>query len=261
MAETDDAQSESCPDAPEPVDAETQDPGISLDQLSEAFAELLGTGDATSQDESDADETAGVDEAGDSADALLPEELTPALDLADRTCPVSPRSILEAALFVGRADNEPHRAVDMAAVMRGVDSREIDALVRELNDQYEAAGQAYYIASVGPGYQMKLRGQFDSLTNRFYGRIREARLSQAAIDVLAIVAYNQPIVRVEVDRLRDRSSSAILSQLVRRRLLRIERSDDKPPAVRYFTTDRFLELFGLENLESLPRSQDIDSVP
>ena len=143
----------------------------------------------------------------------------------------------------------------------GVDSREIDALVRELNDQYEAAGQAYYIASVGPGYQMKLRGQFDSLTNRFYGRIREARLSQAAIDVLAIVAYNQPIVRVEVDRLRDRSSSAILSQLVRRRLLRIERSDDKPPAVRYFTTDRFLELFGLENLESLPRSQDIDSVP
>jgi segregation and condensation protein B len=92
----------------------------------------------------------------------------------------------------------------------------------------------------------------------FYGRVKEAKLSQAAIDVLAVVAYNQPLTRPEIDRLRNAASASLLSQLVRRGLLRVERPDQKPREPIYYTTERFLELFHLQSLDELPRSQDPD---
>jgi segregation and condensation protein B len=76
--------------------------------------------------------------------------------------------------------------------------------------------------------------------------------------VLSIVAYQGPQTSEEVNRLRGTSSSAILSQLVRRQLLRIERDAAAPRTPRYHTTERFLELFGLESLDDLPRSQEIE---
>ena len=80
------------------------------------------------------------------------------------------------------------------------------------------------------------------MRNRFYGRIREARLSQAAIDVLALVAYQQPITGEKLGRLRGKPSSHMLAHLVRRGLLRIERPDPKRRISHYRTTDRFLKL-------------------
>ena len=105
---------------------------------------------------------------------------------------------------------------------------------------------------------MTLRTAFYPVRNRFYGKVREARLSQAAVDVLAIVAYQQPLSSEQVSRLRGRPCSHVLSQLVRRGLLRIERRGEKLRTPYYFTTDRFLELFGLESLEDLPQSEELD---
>ena len=96
------------------------------------------------------------------------------------------------------------------------------------------------------------------MRERLAGRMREARLSQAAIEVLALVAYNSSITGDEISRIRGRASGAILSQLVRRQLLHVERSEEKPRRMHYSTTGRFLELFGLESLADLPRSQEID---
>jgi segregation and condensation protein B len=79
-----------------------------------------------------------------------------------------------------------------------------------------------------------------------------------AIDVLAVVAYRQPITAEEVNQHRGRPCNQLLSQLVRRRLLRIQRDPDSPRVARYFTTDRFLGVFGLESLSDLPRSDDVD---
>jgi len=73
---------------------------------------------------------------------------------------------------------------------------------------------------------------------------------------LALVAYHEPLTRDEVGRLRNTPSGAVLSQLVRRQLLRQERSEAAPRVVRYRTTQRFLDLFGLESLADLPQSQD-----
>jgi segregation and condensation protein B len=170
---------------------------------------------------------------------------------------VTPKTILEAMLFVGHPTNEPLTSERIAGLMRGVTAGEIDDLVRELQDDYEAAGCPYTIAAVDCGYRMTLRPEFAVLRDAFYGRIREARLSQPAIDVLAIVAYQQPASQAEIDRLRGRPSATILSQLVRRDLLSVERLGGKAKPA-YRTTERFLDLFDLDDVSDLPRSQDLE---
>jgi segregation and condensation protein B len=163
-------------------------------------------------------------------------------------------------LFVGSPDNEPLTSQQVASLMRGVRPQEVAELVEQLNARYQGEGCPYHVCSVGSGYRLLLRDEYASLRDKFYGRVREARLSQPALDVLAVVAYRQPLTRQEVDELRGHPSGAILSQLVRRQLLRIERPEDNPRQVRYFTTDRFLDLFGLEGLAELPQTHDLDKL-
>ena len=144
--------------------------------------------------------------------------------------------------------------------MRGVRVEEVDALVEELNCAYREEGCPYEIEAAGLGYRMRLLPEFNGVRENFYGRVREARLSQAAIDVLAIVAYHQPVTRADVDALRRENSARMLNQLVRRGLLRVERPESTPKSVRYHTTDRFLEFLGLESLQELPQSLDFDRI-
>jgi len=228
-------------------EAVTDDQGISLDQLSQAYAQLLGKGDDPYEPPAEPREVEVVE-------VIEQAEATP----QDDACELCPRSIVEAILFVGHPQNEPMTAQQIAALMRGVPDREIDELISELNQSYLAHGHPYHVASVDTGYRLELREEFWSMRNVFYGRVREARLSQAAVDVLAIVAYQQGLTRSEIDDRRGRPCGAILTQLVRRRLLRIERPTKKPRTARYYTTDRFLELFGLSGLHELPQSQDVD---
>ncbi|NQU25829.1 MAG: SMC-Scp complex subunit ScpB [Candidatus Nealsonbacteria bacterium] len=120
-----------------------------------------------------------------------------------------------------------------------------------------ANGCPYRAVREGGGYRLALHKAFHGLRNRFYGRVREARLSQAAVDVLALVAYHQPVDSEQISRMRGKPGSHVLSQLVRRGLLRIERPDPTRRTATYWTTDRFLELFSLETLEDLPQSEDL----
>ncbi len=226
----------------------SDEPGISLEELSEAYAQLMGKG---------ADPYEPVeDEAEEPAEEIPPVEMEDPVE--DDACELCPRSIVESILFVGHPHNEPITGQQIAALMRGVPEREIDELIRELNDGYDAHGHPYHIVSEGAGYRMVLRAELASLRDAFYGRVREARLSQAAIDVLAIVAYQQGLTREEIDRLSGKPSGGLLSQLVRRQLLKLERPEKKPRRPRYYTTDRFLALFGLAELEELPRSQEVE---
>jgi segregation and condensation protein B len=129
--------------------------------------------------------------------------------------------------------------------------------VSELNALYDGRRTPYHIAAEGAGYRMRLREEFGRVRDKFYGRARRAKLSQAAIEILSLVAYNQPLAAEDVNRLRGTSSGSILSQLVRRQLLKLERTPEHTRG-EYTTTDRFLKLFSLESLADLPRSQDLD---
>ncbi len=249
---------------------QTPEEGVSLRELSEAFAQAMGVR-AGPEAEVEPEETESQPADTQPADTQpadkapldrppQPEE-HPAEDQPpdeDGPCPVSPKTILEAMLFLDNRENRPLESRRAAELMRDVEPGEIPVLVDQLNRQYAAGGCPYHIVSEGSGYRMTLRKSFGPLRNRFYGRIREARLSQAAVDVLAIVAYQQPLTAEKVSRLRGRPSGHLLTQLVRRRLLRIERPEGKPRRAHYYTTDRFLELFGLESLDDLPQSEELE---
>jgi segregation and condensation protein B len=235
-------------DNPQSVDA-----GLSLDALNAAFAAMLSSGD-------DPYSATAPSAASANADARVAP--TPAELQADQThgdaCEVTPRSILEAVLFVGNSDNQPIEAERVARLMRGVRPAEIEELVRELNEQYTARGCPYEVRSEGAGFRLVLREEFGRVRDKFYGQVRQARLSAAAVEVLSIIAYGGPQTADDVARQRGTPSGAIVAQLVRRQLLSIERPESSPRRARYRTTRRFLDLFGLASLDDLPRSQDLD---
>jgi len=244
-----------------PADARSKHPadqGLPLDSLGNQFAQVLRKG-SDPYAVPDTTRSAGTADKN-SWEALLAEESRRSSEMgsgtgaADEACEITPKSILEAMLFVGNPQNEPLNPQRVANLMRGVRRTEIELLVQELNEQYAADGRPYLIESSGDGYRMALRDEFRWVADKVSGRSRQARLSPAAVEVLAAVAYHQPLTGAEVTRLRDHPSGAILSQLVRRRLLKVEAATSgKPKEMLYRTTDRFLELFGLASLDDLPR--------
>ncbi len=148
----------------------------------------------------------------------------------------------------------------MAAAMRGVSRAEIASEVTALNAAYIEDHTPYTIECTSAGYRMVLRPEFDRMRDKFYGRVREAKLSPTALEVLSIVAYNEPATLTQINEIRGAPSTAILSTLVRRRLLRLDRPSEKGEPTRYATTDRFLRLFGLETLSALPQSEDLEKL-
>lgn len=248
--------------SPEPSAEPRRQEGISLEELAQAFAQVMG---AAPRPKPEGEETVESPGATDQPAATAGEMIEAQPETADQTslapaqedaCPVSPLSILEAMLFVGNRDNKPISANKAAELMRDVAAEEIPTLIEQLNQRYDADNSPYYIIGVDDGYRLTLRKRYSVLRNKFYGRIREARLSQAAIDVLALVAYRQPLTGEQVSKMRGKPSIHILTQLVRRGLLRIERAESKRRTPHYFTTDRFLGLFNLQSLEDLPRSEE-----
>jgi len=240
-----------------------QDP-ISLDELAQAFAQVMGTSPQERAAEEPQPQTAEAATGPDDHQPPSPGHPLagqPALamdEVAGDAGPVTPLGILEAMLFVGDRGNAPLTAARAAELMRGVEPGEITGLIQELNRRYDQNDCPYFVAEDSDGYRMTLRKPFHPLRERFFGRMREARLSQAAIDILAIVAYQQPLTAEQINAVRDKPSGHVLSQLVHRGLLRIERLPGKRRTVQYFTTERFLKLYGLETLADLPQSEEVD---
>ena len=184
--------------------------------------------------------------------AALPPDATPAPAM-----PPSPLRIVEAMLFIG---GTPLTAARACEIVRGLTVEQFQQAVDQLNHDYRRQGRPYVIQSQGPGSVLVLRPRHRPVLDRLYGSTREARLSNAAVDVLALVAYRQPATKQEIDSLRGAESGALLRQLVRRGLIALQRGDGEQRDPCYLTTPRFLELFGLKSLEDLPRTQDLQQI-
>jgi segregation and condensation protein B len=159
-----------------------------------------------------------------------------------------PVQILEAALFVGG----PPLAVDTFAAAVKVPAELVHAGIDALNTRYDAQRRPYRITPREGGYVLAVRPQYRSLREKLFGGPREARLSQNALDVLALVAYQQPMSKAEIDAVRGHDSGGVLRQLVRLGLVNLRRGGDAEPGG-YSTTPRFLDLFHLTSLDDLPR--------
>jgi segregation and condensation protein B len=148
---------------------------------------------------------------------------------------------------------------ELSAAMRGVSPSEVETIIADLNGIYQQDGSPYAIVGTPQGYRLSLREEYGRVRDKFYGRVREAKLSPAALEVLAVIAYNQPTTVEEINQLRGRPSGTVLTTLVRRQLVRVARSEDRSKPPRYATTDRFLRSFGLESLAALPQSKELEN--
>lgn len=164
------------------------------------------------------------------------------------------KPLLEALVFASPA---PITSERLAEIVRGAAAEEINSAVAELNDQYLRQGRPYCLKLGAEGLRFILRPNYQHVLEQVYGGLKEARLSAAAIEALAIVAYRQPAPKALVDSLRGQESGHLLRQLVRKGLLEVHPADDAESGDRFRTTTRFLELFALTTLDDLPRAEEL----
>ncbi len=257
---------------------ETEDEEFSLDQLTEAYAKVIqGKADdalnAVANPAADptpgrragqpnAAELSGAP-ATSKADSSDPEEQPKRdQDAEDNApCPVSPESIVEAILFVGAPKDVKLTTRKIAAVLRDVSPKEVSKIVKQLNQRYETEHAVYRIKNDKGNLQMHLHESMNEFQQEFFGRNRPVRLTQHAIDVMAVVAYNQPVTREQIDKIRGKSSGSILSQLVRRKLIEVAPAEEfQDKQRRYSTTEKFLDLFHLDDLADLPQSHEVSDI-
>ena len=164
---------------------------------------------------------------------------------------------LLAVLFLAK---EPLSSRKLSQYSNLADGTEARTLVTRLNRQLDSGGRAFRIEYVAGGYQMVTRPKFSKWLRRLAYVPGEVRLSAPAMETLSVVAYQQPVLRADVEAIRGVSCGEILNQLLQRDLIRIGgRSDELGRPYLYNTTKRFLQLFGLRNLDELPRPKSFES--
>jgi segregation and condensation protein B len=159
--------------------------------------------------------------------------------------------IVEALLFAG---GQPVTAQLASHILRGLTAGQFREAVDELTRLYRGQNRPYRVEPRADGYVLILQPPLAGLRSRLTPGPREARLNVPALDVLAVVAYRQPVARAEIDSLRGSDSAMLLRQLVRLGLVTVEAGGV------YSTTRRFLDLFGLKSLDDLPRTLDLQSI-
>lgn len=162
---------------------------------------------------------------------------------------------LEAALFLAR---EPLTTRRLAKLARLADGTRARSLIKELRRLHEASGSAFRVEQIAGGFQLLTRAPFGPWVRRFQDAGPSSRLSPAALETLAIVAYRQPTTRAEIEAIRGAGSEEMLRQLLDRDFVAIGgRAEDLGRPNVYVTTRRFLAVFGLARLEDLPPLEDL----
>jgi segregation and condensation protein B len=137
---------------------------------------------------------------------------------------------------------------------------DISSALKVLKYEYEALGRSFYVREISGGYQFRSRSDYSPYILKML-QASPTRLSRATMETLAIVAYKQPVLRQEVERIRGVDVGGVLKTLLEKGLIRIMGRKNLPgrPLV-YGTTKKFLEVFDLKDLESLPKLKEIEAL-
>ena len=159
---------------------------------------------------------------------------------------------LEAVLLVADSAMSSRRLAQLAML---ASPGEATQLIDRLNQVYDSGESAFHVERVATGYQLLTRPEFSMWLDRLHNRQLQLKLSTPALESLSIVAYRQPITRADIEAIRGVQSADILRHLMERGLVRIGGEEDSlgRPYL-YETTRRFLELFGLTDLDELPNA-------
>ena len=184
-------------------------------------------------------------------------ELSPVGVVVSRMEAKEKRRIIEALVL---SSPEPISAEKLAEIIPYCKPGQAKDLVNELNTEYVEQDRAFEIWEVAGGFQIRTRAEFSGYLQKLQ-KERALRLSPAALETLAIIAYRQPTTRAEIEEVRGVDAGATVRSLLERQLIRIAGQREVPGRpMLYATTRRFLEVFGIENLKSLPSLRELDEL-
>jgi len=167
-------------------------------------------------------------------------------------------AIVEALIL---ASPEPIPGKRIAESETDLTAAKVAKVVMELNTRYETSGASFRIREVAGGYQYYILPDFTKYVDELFTRRRKMRLTRAALETLAIVAYKQPVTKVDIDHIRGVESEGVLHNLLEKNLVVIKgRSESVGRPLQYATTDEFLKFFGLNSLEELPEMSEIEEL-
>ncbi len=168
------------------------------------------------------------------------------------------RRELEALLF---ATDQPLSVARLAGYFPGVERNALKNMIEELRAEYDRDEHAFTVVEFGGGYSIATRPEFAPVVKKLYRGRRKLRLSKAALEVLSIIAYKQPVTRLEIEEIRGIQASGVLGTLMERELVEIVgRAEGLGSPLLYGTTSTFLEYLGLRSLKELPRLSELEDL-
>jgi segregation and condensation protein B len=235
-----DVQAREVADPAEVADADADDPAD--------LPDAAGCEDANDGDAADAND-GGAD--GDRADDTAESgQSAPADAATDASAEAEIAATVEAILFATDNPLSPAKIAMLAELPnRGL----VKKAVAQLNERYDRIGCSFRIEPIAGGYQMLTRPQYHDVVSRLFKNKSDSKLSQAAMETLAIVAYRQPVLRADIEAVRGVASGEMLRGLMEKNLVKIVgRAEVLGRPMLYGTTRQFLEVFGLNGIEDLP---------
>ncbi|MGD8990995.1 MAG: SMC-Scp complex subunit ScpB [Desulfobacterales bacterium] len=165
------------------------------------------------------------------------------------------KNIVESLLFVA---DEPLTIERLKQIISGSETKALRQALNDLMIDYETRQGGFYLNPVAGGYQIRTRPEYMEYIKRLL-QPKPQRLSKAALEALAIIAYKQPVIRADIEHLRGVDCGGVLRVLLERKFIRVLGRKEIPgrPLI-YATTKRFLEVFGLKNLKDLPTPKEIE---
>jgi len=179
------------------------------------------------------------------------------VDVSDEAA-ILPTSQVEALLFSTQHPLTPGRIAELLELNS---TRAVKRAVAELNHEYENTGRVFRVEQVAGGYQLLTLPEHGELIRKLVTKETDAKLGKSALETLAVIAYKQPILRVDVESIRGVACGEVIRGLMEKHLVKISgRAEIPGRPILYGTTKRFLEIFGLNDLKDLP-APGSESIP
>ncbi|MBI9015815.1 MAG: SMC-Scp complex subunit ScpB [Phycisphaerae bacterium] len=175
----------------------------------------------------------------------LPDELEEGITIS---------SVVEAVLF---AADEAVPARKLVEILGVGDVRKVKQCIANLNEEYEKSGRVFRVEQIAGGYQLLTLSAYNPWLSKLVKVRSETKLTPAGMETLAIIAYKQPIMRVDIERIRGVAAGEMIRQLVDKGMVKITgRAEELGRPLLYGTTRKFLEIFGLNSIKDLPKPEE-----
>jgi segregation and condensation protein B len=169
---------------------------------------------------------------------------------------VTIESVIEAILFASDEPLSAERLIKIAELNGGV--RQVKKCIEMLNEHYRQSGRAFRIEEIAGGYQMMTLPDYNAWLKKLLRERGDNKLTPAALETLAIIAYKQPVIRADVEAIRGVACGEMVRSLMYKGLVKIVgKAEVLGRPLLYGTTRKFLEVFGLNDLKDLPKAEEL----